>query len=138
MAEATGRTSMRQTTRANTKISRRRFLAGVGAAGLTTMPACRRAAAQEEKRLVIYNFDGNLGKFYRDYWIDPFASANGIQIDTITMTGSAPPMAKIKALVDAGKPDADVVPMQLSDYVFATRNKMLEPIAREEIAEYAN
>ena len=119
-------------------ISRRRFLTGAGATGLATFSVIRRAAAQEDKRLVIYNFDGNLGKFYRDHWIDPFATATGIQIDTITMTGSAPPMAKIKALVDAGKPDADVIPMQLSDYVFATRNNMLSPIAREEIPEYQN
>lgn len=124
----------------SSKITRRRLL-GVAGAGIAASAFpyfyVKRAAAQT-KRLVIYNFDGSLGKFYKEFWMDPFAEEHGLEIETITMQGSAPPMAKIKAQVDAGEPDADVIPMQLTDYVFATRNDLLIPIERDEVPEYEN
>ncbi|HYB55672.1 MAG TPA: ABC transporter substrate-binding protein [Alphaproteobacteria bacterium] len=102
------------------------------------LPFIKRAGAAEDKRLVVYNFDGVLGQAVKDLWIAPFAKKNGVTIDTITMTGSSPPMAKIKAEIDAGRPDADVIPMQLTDHVFATRNNMLQTIDRGGMPEYAN
>jgi putative spermidine/putrescine transport system substrate-binding protein len=74
---------------------------------------------------VVYNFDGLLGKYIKEAWIDPFAPDNNVQVEIQTMQGSSPPMAKIKAQIDAGRPDADVIPMQLTDYVFATRNDIV-------------
>jgi putative spermidine/putrescine transport system substrate-binding protein len=96
-------------------------------------------ARADEKTLVVNNFDGILGTFIKGAWIDPFAADNNIRIETLTIQGSSPPMAKIKMQVDAGRPpDADVIFMQMTDYVFATRNNLLMPIGRDEIPEYAN
>jgi putative spermidine/putrescine transport system substrate-binding protein len=111
-------------------------LAGSAATGLAMPAIVNRAYANET--LVVYNFDGIIGKFIKENWIDPFAKSEGVRIDVLTMQGSSPPMAKIKAQVDAGRPDADVIPMQLTDYTFAVRNNLLMPIGRDEIPEYAN
>lgn len=123
----------------NNGLSRRivlKGLAGSAATGLAIPAIVNRAFANET--LVVYNFDGVIGKFVKENWIDPFAKAEGVRIDVLTMQGSSPPMAKIKAQVEAGRPDADVIPMQLTDYAFAVRNNMLMPIGRDEIPEYAN
>ena len=120
-------------------VTRRRVLVSASAAtAALALPFIKRAGAAEDKRLVVYNFDGVLGQAVKDLWIAPFAKKNGVTIDTITMTGSSPPMAKIKAEIDAGRPDANVIPMQLTDHVFATRNNMLQTIDRGEMSEYAN
>jgi putative spermidine/putrescine transport system substrate-binding protein len=119
------------------KVSRRTALRGLGAAAIAA-PAIVTRARADDQTLVVYNFDGTLGKYVKEAWIDPFAADNNVRVETLTMQGSSPPMAKIKAQIDAGRPDADVIPMQLTDYVFATRNNMLMPIGRDEIPEYAN
>lgn len=117
--------------------SRRKVLKGLGTSVMVAPYVITRALA-DDKTLVVYNFDGILGKYIKEAWIDPFAADNKVRVETLTMQGSSPPMAKIKAQIDAGRPDADVIPMQLTDYVFATRNNMLQPIGRNEIPEYAN
>jgi putative spermidine/putrescine transport system substrate-binding protein len=117
--------------------NRRAFLGTAIAAGAAPYVFTRRAAA-DDKTLVVYNFDGFLGKAVKEQWIDPFATKHGVKVDTITMQGSSPPMAKIKAQVEAGKPDADAIIMQQTDYVFAVRNNLLITIGRDEIPEYAN
>lgn len=119
------------------RISRRTALQSLGAIAIAAPAVITRAAA-DDKLLVVYNFDGVLGKYIKDTWIDPFAADNNVRIETLTMQGSSPPMAKVKAQIDAGRPDADVIPMQLTDYVFATRNNLLMKIGRDEIPEYAN
>ena len=119
------------------KVSRRTALRGTVAAVIMA-PAIVTHARADDKVLVVYNFDGVLGKYIKESWIDPFAADNNVRVEILTMQGSSPPMAKIKAQIDAGRPDADVIPMQQTDYVFATRNSMLAPIGRDEIPEYAN
>jgi len=119
------------------KWPRRTVLKGFGAAGIAAPFLLTRAATQDNS-LVVYNFDGVLGKFIKEAWIDPFGQEHGVRVETLTMQGSSPPMAKIKAQVDAGRPDASVIPMQLTDHVFAVRNGLLLPIGRDEIAEYRN
>ena len=121
----------------NGPLSRRTTLKGLGAASLAA-PAIVTRALADDKTLVVYNFDGTLGKYVKENWIDPFAADNKVRVEILTMQGSSPPMAKVKAQIDAGRPDADVIPMQLTDYVFAKRNDLLMPIGRDEIPEYAN
>jgi putative spermidine/putrescine transport system substrate-binding protein len=122
------------------RISRRTMVKRLSAAlaGTFAAPALLTRVAAQSKTLVVYNFDGILGKFVKESWIDPFAQKHGVRVETLTMQGSSPPMAKIKAQVDAGRPDADVIPMQLTDYVFAVRNNLLMPIGHNEITEYQN
>lgn len=120
--------------------SRRTVLGTLGAsltAGLA-MPAIISRAYAANDTLVVYNFDGLIGKFVKEYWIEPFEKSEGVRIETLTMQGSSPPMAKIKAQIEAGRPDADVIPMQMTDYTFAVRNNLLIPIGRDEIPEYEN
>ena len=128
------------TIRAEPTSSRRTLVKGLGAAlaGALAVPNVLRQAGAQDKTLVVYNFDGILGKFIKEAWIDPFAQKHGVRIETLTMQGSSPPMSKIKAQIETGRPDADVIPMQLTDYVFAVRNNLLVPIGREEIKEYRN
>jgi putative spermidine/putrescine transport system substrate-binding protein len=123
-----------------TRVARRSFLrltASALAAGVA--PAVISAAARaQSKTFVIYSFDGVLGKTFKDLIIPPFEKQHGVKIETITMPGSVPPMQKVKAMVDAGRPEADVIPMQLTDYVYAKRNNLVMPIGRDEIPEYKN
>ncbi len=121
-----------------THVRRRSVLKGAGlmlAGAAVGAPWVARAQA---KTLTIYSFDGVLGKAFKERIIPPFEQANGVKVETITMPGSVPPMQKIKGMVDAGRPDADVIPMQLTDYTFARRNNLVITIGRNEIPEYAN
>jgi spermidine/putrescine-binding protein len=114
------------------------FIGGVAGATLATPMFFTRRAAADPKRLVIYNFDGVLGQFYDEFWIKPFAQANDVKIDTITMVGSAPPMDKLAAQINAGRPEADMAPLQPPQLVFAERNNLLTRIRRDAIPEAAN
>jgi putative spermidine/putrescine transport system substrate-binding protein len=115
------------------------FTAGLAGSGLAAPSFfIRRAVAADPKRLVIYNFDGVLGQFYDDYWIKPFAQANDIKIETITMVGSAPPLDKLAAQINAGRPEADMVPLQPPQLVFAERNNLLMTIPRGSLKEASN
>lgn len=119
------------------KPSRRSFLklAASTAVAPAVIPATSWA---QRKTLVFYNFDGVIGRAFTEQVIPRFEQKFGARVETITMQGSVPPMPKIKAMVEAGRPDADVIPMQLTDYVFARRNNLVIPIGRNEIAEYKN
>lgn len=122
------------------RLSRRTALKGLGALAAAPLAApvviTRSLAAGET--LVVYNFDGLLGKVIKDHWIDPFTQKTGVKVEVLTMQGSSPPMAKIKAQVDAGRPDADVIPMQMTDYVFGVRNNLFQTIDAKDMPEYAN
>jgi len=122
------------------KMSRRSVLntLGVAAAGALAAPAVITRSLAAGETLVVYNFDGLLGKVIKEHWIDPFSQKNGVKVEVLTMQGSSPPMAKIKAQIDAGRPDADVIPMQMTDYVFGVRNKLFQPIDAKDMPEYAN
>ncbi len=112
------------------RITRREFLkrsAQVGVAAAAGLSALE-AAAQEEKRLVVYNFDGLLGDIIKQEWIAPFEKETGVKVDTIVTPGSSPPMSKLKQQIDTGTLDADVTFLQQTDYVFAVRNNMLLPL----------
>jgi putative spermidine/putrescine transport system substrate-binding protein len=98
----------------------------------------RRAAAADPKRLVIYNFDGVLGQFYDQYWIKPFEQANDVKIESITMVGSAPPLDKLAAQINAGRPEVDMAPLQPPQLVFAERNNLLTKIPRGSLKQAAN
>jgi putative spermidine/putrescine transport system substrate-binding protein len=92
----------------------------------------------QSKTFVIYSFDGVLGRAFKEQVIPPFEQQHGVRIETITMPGSVPPMQKVKAMVEAGRPEADVIPMQLTDYVFARRNNLVIPLGPSDIPEYRN
>lgn len=111
---------------------------GVAAAGALAAPSVITRSLAAGETLVVYNFDGLLGKVIKDHWIDPFSQTTGVKVEVLTMQGSSPPMAKIKAQVDAGRPDADVIPMQMPDYVFGVRNNLFQTIDAKDMPEYAN
>ena len=48
---------------AKLNINRRTLLGGLAAGGLATPYFFTRAKAQDNKRIVVYNYDGALGKF---------------------------------------------------------------------------
>jgi len=121
-------------------ITRRGLLGTFGAAGFAAAAPTvfSRAARADPKRLVVYNFDGVLGKFYEDNWIRPFAQSLDVKVDTITMVGSAPPLDKLKAQIDAGRPGVDVAPLQLPQFVLAERNNMMTRIGKTAMPEHVN
>ena len=66
------------------KSSRRTVVKGLGATLGATVAApnlLTRASAQSNT-LVVYNFDGVLGKFIKEAWIDPFTQKHGVRIET--------------------------------------------------------
>ncbi|MGE3926065.1 MAG: ABC transporter substrate-binding protein [Lautropia sp.] len=119
-------------------LSRRTVLGAGLAAGLSAPAFYMRSARADPKRLVIYKFDGELGKFYTENWIRPFSQANDVKVDEITMVGSAPPLDKLAAQINAGRPEADVVPLQPPQLVFAERNKLLLKLDRAALTEAEN
>lgn len=121
----------------HTTIGRRRFL-GLTASALAAPTAISSQAWAQGKTFVIYSFDGVLGRAFKEQIIPPFEKQHGVRVETITMPGSVPPMQKVKATVDAGRPEADVIAMQLTDYVFARRNNLLMPLSASDIPEYKN
>jgi len=122
-------------------ITRREFLTRSGqvgmavAAGLSARPA---AGQGEEKRLVVYNFDGLLGDIIKQEWIAPFEKEFGVKVDAIVAPGSSPPISKLKQQIDTGTLDADVTFLQQTDYVFAVRNNLLLPFPEAEFPEGKN
>lgn len=122
-------------------LTRRQFLERSGQVGLVTavgLGSLRAAAQTEEKRLVVYNFDGLLGDLVKQEWIAPFEKEFGVKVDPIVTPGSSPPMSKLKQQVDTGTVDADVTFLQQTDYVFAVRNNMLQPMPQAEFPESKN
>jgi putative spermidine/putrescine transport system substrate-binding protein len=91
------------------EVSRREILrrgVAIGATGLA-MPLIisRKALAQRTKQLVVVHWGGAGGDANRKAYFEPFAKETGIQI--IEETG--PGMEKVKAQVDAGKVNWDVL-----------------------------
>jgi hypothetical protein len=82
-----------------TMLGRRAVIKRIAATAILAPTVITKAVA-DEKTLVVYNFDGVLGKHIKETWIDPFAADNGVKIDVLTMQGSSPPMAKVKAQID--------------------------------------
>jgi putative spermidine/putrescine transport system substrate-binding protein len=117
------------------KIPSRRAVLG---AGLAAPLFFSRSAKADPKRLVIYNFDGELGKFYTENWFRPFEQANDVKIAEITMVGSAPPLDKLTAQINAGRPEADVVPLQPPQLVLAARNTLLLKLDKGALPEAEN
>ena len=120
------------------RFPRRVILGGLAANAIAAPYFFTRPARADPKRLVIYNFDGVLGQFYDQYWIKPFEQANDVKIDTITMVGSAPPLDKLAAQIGAGRPEADVAPLQPPQFVFAQRNNLMTRLERGALSEAAN
>jgi putative spermidine/putrescine transport system substrate-binding protein len=111
------------------KFPRRTMLLGASSAGVFATPYffTRRAMA-DPKRIVVYNYDGVVGKFYEDYWINPFRQKFDVKVDTILAPGSVVPFDKLTAQIQAGHPEADVAALQPNDQVVAERNNLVMEI----------
>lgn len=104
---------------ANAAVSRRLFLQGVAAAGLAG--AAGTAAASNES-LVIALWGGSWEAAMRRAWFDPFMSATGIKIETVT--GNT--LGRLQAMVDAGQPEWDLFETAAPSGVIAERRGLLE------------
>ena len=107
--------------------SRRRLLQATGALAAPYF-FTKSAAAQDPKRIVVYNFDGVVGQFYTDNWIKPFQEKFDVRVDTILIAGSEAPLDKLIAQVKAGRPESDVIYLQPPALVIAERNDMFIPL----------
>jgi putative spermidine/putrescine transport system substrate-binding protein len=89
------------------KVGRRAVLAGAGAGAAlaATGPFIRTSRAQA-KRIVFGTWGGSWEKAMREGWFDPFTKKTGIEITTV---GGGNAYAKIRASVEAGKPECDIV-----------------------------
>jgi spermidine/putrescine transport system substrate-binding protein len=92
------------------RASRRKFLKGAAAVGLTFTGLSRRAWAEEEKQLNFYNWDTYIGATT----IDTFTEKTGIAVQTDFFANNEELLAKLKQ----GNPGYDVIVP--SDYMVAT------------------
>jgi len=112
---------------ARARLSRRRFLAGLGgvALGLSLKPAAR---AEEEKKLNFYNWDTYIG----ETTLDDFRKATGIVVRMDLFADNDELMAKLKG----GNPGYDVI-VPTNDYVERMiKAGMLMPLDHDKIPNF--
>jgi putative spermidine/putrescine transport system substrate-binding protein len=113
------------------KITRRSFLKkGAVAAGLVAgsgplvlLPGKGQAAA-DKGPIVFCTYGGPYGENMQKYVIDPFTKKTGVQV----IRTSTPAFAKIKAMVDTGNIEWDVVDAEGRLYYRAVKLNMLTPL----------
>lgn len=107
--------------RQQTELSRRAALrAGLGTAASLAAPAILRA---QTARMVVVSSGGVLEDAYREAIYKPWTQKTGIEI----VTGPNPP-AKLKAMVDAGVMEWDVMQLDAAVTASAARQNLLLPI----------
>jgi putative spermidine/putrescine transport system substrate-binding protein len=117
---------------------RRKFAAGA-AAGTTFPYFFVKAHAQTDpKRLVIYTWDGALGRFYDEHWIGPFMKQFDVKVETIPMVGASVQLDRVRAQIGAGRPESDLLPLHPHQRIFAERNNMMLKIERSALPEAVN
>jgi len=104
-------------------VSRRTFLAASGAAGAVTLatPAVLRA---QSKRIVYATWGGTWEQAMREAWFDPFTKKTGIEV--VTAPGNT--YGKLKAMVEAGTPEWDVIEAQPDLAFLSERENLLDPL----------
>jgi putative spermidine/putrescine transport system substrate-binding protein len=108
-------------------ISRRRVLQrGAMLAGTAlAAPAILAASpARADESLVFVGYGGSTQAGYEKYHVDPFVADTGIKVTR----GSGPDLAKLKAMVQTGKVEWDVVLLVSAQGVEAERQGLLEEI----------
>jgi putative spermidine/putrescine transport system substrate-binding protein len=106
--------------------SGRRRLTQAAAAAVTMPYFFVKAHAQTDpKRLVIYTWDGALGRFYDEQWIGPFMKEFDVKVDTIPLVGSSVQLDRVRAQINAGRPESDFLPLHPHQAIFAQRNNMM-------------
>ena len=123
-------------------ISRREIIKGAGAATATVLATpyffVKAHAASDPKHMRMYNFDGNLGDFYKKHWYGPFMEKFDVKMDFIRLKGSRAPLEKVQAQINAGQPETDVLPLHPDQVIFAKRNDLMRNVTRSEIPESKN
>jgi putative spermidine/putrescine transport system substrate-binding protein len=120
------------------RISRRSLAVGI-AGGLATPSFFVKAHAQTDpKRLVIYTWDGQLGRFYEENWIKPFMQEFDVRVDTIPMVGASVQLDRVRAQINAGRPESDLLPLHPHQAIFAERNNMMFNVDWSQIPEHRN
>lgn len=105
------------------KWTRRQTLAAGGAAAALTLsaPAIR---AQSKGRVVFGSWGGSWEAAMRKAWFDPFTKKTGIEV--VTATGNT--YGKIQSMVEAGKPEWDMVEVQPDFQWIGAEKNLLEKI----------
>lgn len=98
------------------------LLAGGGAAMSLAMPNIIRA--QDRGRVVISSWGGAFMDAQRAAFFQPFTEATGIEV----VEATTPEFAKIRAMVESGNTEWDVVNIVPSDYLALVELNMLEPV----------
>jgi len=110
------------------KVTRREFIkkSAVVTAAAAVGPHIfvRKATAASKKKLVICSWGGSYQASQRKAFFEPFAKEMGVEI--VEATG--PDLAKIKAQVDSGNVEWDVIDVATRTLATATAENLLEPI----------
>jgi len=93
------------------RISRRRFVPAAATAIAAPYFFVKASAQTDPKRLVIYTWDGALGRFYDENWIKPFMQQYDVKIETIPMVGASVQLDRVRAQIGAGRPESDLLPL---------------------------
>lgn len=120
------------------RISRRRFVPAAATAIAAPYFFVKASAQTDPKRLVIYTWDGALGRFYDENWIKPFMQQYDVKIETIPMVGASVQLDRVRAQIGAGRPESDLLPLHPHQAIYAQRNNMMFKIDSSALPEAAN
>lgn len=106
--------------------TRRTVLKGAAMGGaLAAMgPFVHGARAQASKRVVFATWGGSWEKAMREAWFDPFTKKTGIEV--VTVGGNS--YAKVRAMVEAGKTEWDVVEVNPDFQWIGKKDNLVEPL----------
>src|SRR5215204_4441359 len=105
------------------RVRRREFLTGVGSFAAASAIACP-AIAQDKGQVVISSWGGSFMDAQREAFFAPFQQESGVTVVETT----TPEFAKIRAMVESGNVEWDVVNIVPSDYLALVELGMLEEL----------
>lgn len=113
---------MKSTDRSHTRLTRRGVLGTMAAAGgVLAAPAVLRA---QSRQLVFSSWGGSWEAAMRSAWFDPFTEATGIGVTSV----SGNTYGRIQAMVEAGRPEWDVVEVLPDFQWIGAAGNLLEPL----------
>jgi putative spermidine/putrescine transport system substrate-binding protein len=94
------------------RMHRRDFLAGAGTLALT-VSMTRPSSSQDKGKVIICSWGGSFMDTQREAFFKPFEQETGIEV----VEATTPEFAKIRAMVESGNIEWDVVNVVPSDYL---------------------
>lgn len=119
---ALGETMMKSTVHSRAQVTRRNVLGTIASVGgVFAAPAVLRA---QSRQLVFASWGGSWEAAMRSAWFDPFTTATGIDVQSV----SGNSYGRVQAMVEAGRPEWDVVEVLPEFQWIGAEKNLLEPL----------